>query len=421
MTTIDEREELRAELGLGSNETLVSTADMWSTPIGRDGTPYAYIEALRDELEESRIGWSEAWGGYWVVGGYDEAVSIYSRPEAFTNEQVSLPQYERQGQRLVMGEHDEPEHKRYRTLVAASFSPKQVASYDEHLRKLTNDLIDGFIADGRADVAETLARQVPALLTTLLLGLPPEMASDCRLWADGVSHIQAEDPERAKQITGRMVDFAYEYIERRRREPGDDIISMLVNEARVEEEGGRPLTDDEVRGYFQIFLIGGIDNSTRWLATSLWRLAWDKDLRRRLIEQPGIWNSALDELMRYYGPAMVGRRVKERITIGDVTMEPGQFAMLWAAIENRDRKAFPYADTLIPERTPNKHLSLGNGIHRCIGMHLARTENRAVLSEFLRRVPEFELAPGEECVWTTGQVAGFAHVPVVFPAGTPEG
>jgi len=94
---------------------------MWNTPLGADGTPYAFIEAMRDELEESRIGWSEAHGGFWIVGGYDEAVQVFGDSDSFSNVQVTLPQYETGGNKLMMSEHDEPEHKKYRSLVAPAF------------------------------------------------------------------------------------------------------------------------------------------------------------------------------------------------------------------------------------------------------------------------------------------------------------
>jgi cytochrome P450 len=99
-------------------------------------------------------------------------------------------------------------------------------------------------------------------------------------------------------------------------------------------------------------------------------------------------------------------------------MEPGQTAMLWFSVANRDRSAFTTPDNIVIDREPNRHLSLGHGIHRCLGAHLIRVEARVAINEFLKRIPDFSLDPNKECEWLMGQVAGMLHVPIVFPKGT---
>jgi cytochrome P450 len=286
------------------------------------------------------------------------------------------------------------------------------------LRKVTNDLIDGFIADGRTDIAR-FSQDIPSILTAFILGLPSEMGEKYRLWTDAITHMQFTDPERGQQITREVREHIQGLIEERRAHPGDDMVSSLL-QSKVD---GEHLTDDQIAGVFMLLLIGGIDNSEHFLPTMFWRLARDAELRRHLvsdvIDDPQRLNLALDEMLRYYGPAMVGRTVTQKVTIGDVTMLPGQFAMMWHAVNNRDRKAFPNPDDLVLDRSPNRHLSLGHGIHRCLGLHLARVEFSVVLQETLRRLPNFELDPDSKPEWTMGQVSGFHKVPIVFPEGDP--
>ncbi|MBV6756696.1 cytochrome P450 [Rhodococcus opacus] len=413
MTTTEDRS---ASNDAPTRASLVSSADHWHTPLGPDGTPYAYFESLRDELEETRIGWSERHGGFWLVGGYEEATQILGNAEAFSNRQVTLPKYETGEFTLIMGEEDDPDHKRHRGVIASKFSPRKVQDYAAELRVLTNQLIDGFIGDGRTDIAASLADEIPAMLTAVLLGLPPEEGEKYRRWMDAVTHWQYSNPELSLQTTKEMQEYAANLIEERRQKPGDDVMSFLVG---AETEDG-PLTDEELIGYFTILLIGGIDNSTRFLATTFWRLAWDVELRRRLRAHPELMGSAVDELFRFYGPALGGRTVTQRVTIGDVTMEPGQMVMLWQPVINRDRKVFTFPDNLVIERSGNRHLSLSSGIHRCLGVHLARLEASIVISEVLRRIPEFELDRADKPEWTLGQVCGFRKVPIVFPVGVPE-
>lgn len=206
-------------------------------------------------------------------------------------------------------------------------------------------------------------------------------------------------------------------LKERKANPGDDVLSLVI---RSELDGER-LTDEELLGFFIVLLIGRIENTARLVNNTLWRLAWDVELRRRLIAHPELIPSAVDELLRYYTPAPVGRLVLTDVTVGGVDMQEGQIALTHLPVANRDPRQFPYPDVLIPERTPNRHIALGTGIHRCLGIHLLRVEAAGVITEFLARIPDFELDPARPAVWSAGQVAGMAEVPVVFPAGGPIG
>lgn len=377
----------------------------------------AHYEALRDAFEKTPIGWSEAYDGHRVVGGYAETVEIMQNTSAFSNKGVTFPRYETGDFELMLAGQDDPVHKNYRTLVAGPFSPAKTAEFTGALSATMDDLIDERIADGRADVASWIANEITARLTAIILGLEPEQGDLYRKWMWAITHYFTTEPEKAAATFGEMVEHARGLIEERRSHPGDDVMSLVVN---AEVDGDR-LSDDDLIGFFIVLLIGGIDNTARFLSTAFWWLSWDVELRRRLIANPALVPLATDELLRYYTPALLGRLVTERVTIGDVTMEPGQTAMLWLPVANRDRKAFPFADALVPERAPNRHLGLGNGIHRCLGAHLVRVEGKVAISKFLSRIPDFELDPDQAPSWVAGQVSGFSEVPIVFPAGEPRG
>ncbi|OZF26162.1 cytochrome P450 [Rhodococcus sp. 14-2483-1-2] len=391
--------------------SLFTTADHYHTPLGSDGTPHAFFEALRDEAETTPIAWSEAYGGHWVVAGYKEVQGIIQNPKAFSNKGVTFPRYETGEFELMMAAQDDPVHKKYRQLVAKPFSPEATDLFTEQLRQTTHALIDDRIELGEGDIASWLADEIPARLTAILLGLPPEDGDTYRRWVWAITHV--ENPEEGAEIFAELVAHARNLIDERRRNPGGDIMSRVV----MSEVDGERLSDDDLVGFFTVLLLGGIDNTARFLSSVFWRLAWDIELRRRLIAHPERIPAAVDELLRFYGPAMVGRLVTERITVGDVTMEPGQTAMLWFAVANRDRSIFPSADNIVLDRDTNRHLSLGHGIHRCLGAHLIRVEARVAVSEFLNRIPDFALDPDKECEWLMGQVAGMLHVPIVFPRG----
>lgn len=410
MTTIEASPFLGA-----TGEGLIRTADHYNTPLGPDGTPFAFYEALRDEAEKTPIAWNESYGGNWFVGGYKETVEIMQNHTSFSNKGVTFPKYETGDFELMLAAQDEPVHTKYRKLVAAPFSPKKTAEFTQQLTATTNDLIDSRIAAGNGDAATWIANEIPCRLTAIILGLPPEDGDKYREWMWAITHYFVTEPEKAAATFGEMVAHAQELISDRRKNPGDDIFSMVVQS----EVDGERLSDEDLIGFFTVLLIGGIDNTARFLSTALWRLAWDVELRRRLQAKPDLIPTTVDELLRYYSPALLGRDVTERVTVGDITMEPGQTALLWLPVANRDRDAFPNADALVPDRAPNRHLGLGNGIHRCLGAHLLRVEGKVVINEVLKRIPEFELDSNDTTGWTMGQVSGFNKVPLVFEPGEP--
>lgn len=402
----------------GRGGSLYTGFDHMSPPIGPDGTPYEFYEALRDEATVAPVGWSEAHNGFWLVAGYDECWHIMQNTDAFSNDAVTFPAYETgEKNKLMLAGMDEPLHKKYRSLVAAPFSPAKVAEFGTVTAVMTNQLIDSFIAEGRADVAKAVGDDVPGRVTAILLGLPEEDGDTYREWTFAMAHLFFTDPEAAGAIVGEMHQYFVAALEERKRNPGEDVLSLVI---RSELDGER-LTDEELLGFFIVLLIGGIENTARLINDGLWRLAWDVELRRRLIARPELIPTAVDELLRYYTPAPVGRLVLEDITVGGVDMKKGQIALTMLPVANRDGKQFPYPDVLIPDRTPNRHIALGTGIHRCLGIHLLRVEAVAAFTEFLRRVPEFELDRERPAVWSTGQVAGMAEVPIVFPPGEPLG
>ena len=399
-----------------NGKSLYTHFDHTHPPIGPDGTPNAFYEALRDEVIAANrpVGWSEAHGGFWVIAGYQEVFETIHNTTAFSNDGVTFPSYGT-GEPLMMAGQDDPDHKRARLLVNEPFSPGRVMDFTRMLRENVNSLIDGFIADGHADVAKIIGNPIPALLTAVIMGLPPEHGPRFFSWTWALSHEVISDPEAAAPKIKEMYAYFDEVIADRRRNPAEDVLSRVVH-SRID---GDYLNRDELLGFCTTLLLGGIDNTSKLIATALWRLAWDLELRHRLTRDPKIIPTTIDEFLRYYAPASIGRLIKEDFTVAGIPMKPGQQVMLLLPVANRDPRIFPYPDTLIADRSPNKHLGLGTGIHRCLGAHILRVEAKIVLEEFLTRIPEFELDRGKPTNWVPGQVAGMANVPIVFEPGKP--
>jgi cytochrome P450 len=388
----------------------------YDTPVGPDGTPYEYYEAFRDWAVESdeQIGWSEKEGGFWLAFGYEAVKEIYQNSTDFSNKYSTFPVYGTpEGRPLMLAAYDEPAHSKYRKLVSGPFSPKKAAEMTDLLRATTNDLIDRFIDDGRADLVSGLANEVPARATAIILGLPAEQGDVYRTWTHAMAQQQHTDPEGAAKVMGEMNAWFAELLEDRRRNPGDDVISGVI---QAEVDGER-LTDEEVHDFFVVLLLGGIDNTTKLLSNFAWRLSWDRELRRRLIKHPELMPTAVDECLRYYSPAMTVRVVVKDMTFRGCKMKTDQFIVKMLPIANRDSREFANPDVFMADRSPNRHVGLGIGIHRCLGAHLLKVEARVAMEELLRRIPEFELDGEAKTSWLLGQVGGMQSVPVVFPAG----
>jgi cytochrome P450 len=395
-------------------ESLYTLFDHCEPPLGPDGTPNAFYAAVRDEAVDGQrpVGWSEMHGGFWMVAGHPEAMEVLHNTVDFSNEAVTFPRYGT-SEPLMMAGQDEPEHRRARNLVNAPFAPSRVTMYIPTLRTALDELIDGFITQGHTNIGKTIAEPIPAILTALIMGLPAKDGPLFFDWAWALSHEFHSDPQAAAPKIAAMYRYFEAVIEDRRRNPGDDILSSVVHA----EIDGERLSMRELLSFCVVLLLGGIDNTSKLIGTTLWRLGWDIELRNRIKADPALVPATIDEMLRFYSPATEGRTVVNPVSVAGVEMTPGQIIMLMAPIANRDSRVFPYPDTFIADRSPNKHLALSAGIHRCLGAHLLRMEAQVVINGFLARIPEYELDRTRPAKWTTGQLGGMTTVPIAFVPG----
>ncbi|MFA7597080.1 MAG: cytochrome P450, partial [Novosphingobium sp.] len=220
-------------------------------------------------------------------------------------------------------------------------------------------------------------------------------------------------PEAAAPVMKEMEAYWRETVELRRKEPNDGLLSEIINS----EYDGQRLNDEELLDFFTVLLLGGFDNTLRFLANCFYRLAWDKELRRQLARKPELIPGAVDEFLRLDGPACIFRKVVNPITVAGVDLQPGQIVGMIHQITNRDPRQFPHPDRFIPDRKPNHHFAFGIGIHHCLGAYLAKVEAIAMIERFLARIPEFELDPERPTRWVSGQVGGMHEVPILFEPG----
>ncbi|MFE2429310.1 cytochrome P450 [Streptomyces sp. NPDC059373] len=378
-------------------------------------------EAIYREMREScPVARSSSHGGFYALSRYRDVYDAAHKPDMFSSFPVTIPPFGNPVPMIPI-EMDPPVHRKYRTLVGAQFSPNSVDANEPKLRGIVSTILDGIEGRSQADLAEEVAIAVPLrAIFEVYLGVPQK---DWAMLKREFLYLLEPDPDKTdEENTERAMEaglnctmyFAELLEERRTNGFGDDLISHL---AQAELDGQR-LTDDEIFGFCLVLVPAGFDTTASLLSRLLLIFAEQPDVRERLeqvIDDPDKLDLAVEELVRFIPPQPgVARNVTAATTFADTELTEGDRLLLLWPSANRDPEEFPNPDELVFDRQPNRHLGFGSGIHRCLGSHLARLEIKILLQEFLRRVPRYRVAPGEQPLWHTGNTWGVTRLPVAF-------
>ncbi len=261
----------------------------------------------------------------------------------------------------------------------------------------------------RADAAEEYSQQIPVRVIARILGVSSDLSDTFTGWVRDVLEF-ADDPERRARGVQGLIGYFQDQIEQRRKSPGDDLLSELL---RTEVDGAH-VDDGVVLGVAALVLIAGVDTTWSAIGSSLWHLATHEADRRRLVEEPEIMPVAIEELLRAYSPVTMARVVTKDLDYKGCPMKADDKVLMNFPGANRDPEEFEDPDVVKLDRAHNRHVAFGSGIHRCAGSNLARMELRVAIEQWLARIPDFSLAPGEQVVWAGGQVRGPRSLKVVF-------
>ncbi len=305
---------------------------------------------------------------------------------------------------------DPPLHTWTRRLLLPWFSHARVEGYEAMTRELCSARVDGFLAAGSADAAADYAQQIPVRVIARVLGVPGDMADDFTMWVRDLLEF-ADDPERVARGSEGLGNYLIAEIAARKVAPGDDLISELIGSTHE----GAPLEDGLILGIVALILIAGIDTTWSAIGTSLWHLATHPDDAARLVAEPELMDSAVEELLRAYAPVTMARVVTEDTEFKGCPMHKGDKLLMNFPAANRDPAAFERADEVVLDRAANRHVAFGSGIHRCAGSNLARMELKVAIEEWIRRIPTFRVSDDANVEWAGGQVRGPRSLPVVFP------
>jgi cytochrome P450 family 142 subfamily A polypeptide 1 len=286
------------------------------------------------------------------------------------------------------------------------------------LRKLTNELLDKVAPAGRCDFVLDVARWIPMVVIGDLLGVAPEDREQLLVWSDemlggGESQKIADDEQRRlrqREVVNGYFAYAAASLAERRVRPRDDLMSIL---AHAEVEGDR-LSDEEILQESLLILIGG-DETTRHVMTGgLLELLRRPEQKRRVVENPQLIPSAVEEMLRWISPIQNMNRTATRDTeLRGQKIRAGDRLLLLYPSANRDAAAFERADEFDVARSPNRHVAFGGfGTHHCLGASLARLELRVLFEELLRRFPNIALGEGELHTRPSNFIVGLETMPV---------
>ena len=369
------------------------------------------------------IAHSDRWNGSWLPTRYEDVRAMAKMVPALSSRQptvVNLPEA------LTETPHegyaaaapisaDPPLQTWTRRILLPHFTPAAIQPQREHTEGLCANLIDGFLDAGRCDGAVDYAQQIPPRVIARKLGVDETRVDDFIEWVRGALELGLTDPELRVKYRTIIRDFFYDEVAKRREEPGDDLISAFL-EAEVD---GEPLPDRVIVGMCNLQLVAGIDTTWSSIGSAIWHFATNPDDRKRMAAAQAdgdddLWDTAVEELLRFYAPVTMGRDAIEDVEIGDVTIRTGDKVLMNFPGANHDPEAFDHPEQVILDRQRNRHIAFGSGIHRCAGSNLARMEMEVSLKTWFSRIPEFTLADPGAVTWAGGQVRGPRILPLTI-------
>lgn len=312
---------------------------------------------------------------------------------------------------------DSPAHIKYRRVLDPMFAPRVVHAMEDDLRAQVRDLVATFADTGECDVVRDVARLFPTQVFLTFFGMRLTDRDQLIDWVEtildhssGVGTAEAS-PEVVEAATG-LFAYVHGYIDEKRRDPGDDVLSWVLA-----LEGDEAWSNAELLGFTFLFTLAGLDTVAAAIGFLMQRVALDIELRRHMIAEPALMGPVIEETLRLEPPApWVTRVTTEDVELCGTLIPAGSPVIVSLATANREPGQYQHPDEVDVTQADGGHVTFGGGIHRCLGSHLARRELRLVVEEFHKLIPEYEVAPGFEPTvkWPAGTLR-LVSLPLVFP------
>lgn len=396
-------------------------------------------ERFRWLRENDPVHWSER-DQLWVITKYADVAYCSKRQDLFTSAEGVLA---KNPVKLGLIDEAEPRHSQLRGLINKGFTPRMVTKLETRFREITREVIDAVASKGECDFVEAISVPLPLRLIAHMMGVRPEDYDTFHRWSDHMIGAEGrlDDPEavaKAGQAYAEYATYISQVIEDRRQNPRDDLVSLLTGakdggiltefgqtaeqlpDVAGSGDAGEEITalhNDELIKLMVLLLVAGNETTRNGISGGIQLLIEHPDQRQRLIDDPALMKSAVEEMLRVTTPIVSFSRTVTRDTqLRGKRLERGQKILLAYPSANRDPDEFDDPDSFRIERNPN-HVAFGLGSHFCLGANLARMEMRVAIEQILRRLPDMEYAAAGPVLVPSSLVRTCAEMKVRF---TPE-
>ncbi len=385
--------------------------------------PWSTYRKLRDEAPLYRDRKNELW----VVSRYADIAQVARNAELYCSGQGNRPVMLAPLSIMTL---DDPEHARQRRFVSRGFTPNRIKAMADRIRQITVEIIDEIKARSEVNFVRDVAAHVPLIVIAELLGFGASSRSKLQRWSEEMTAAEGysiDDP-RVAQATAAFREFVAlcgEVIEERRASPRDDLISILTARYDAGEFGGTPLVaheikdslvEDELIMFLVLLLVGGNETTRTSIVGGLMGFSRFPTEREKLRQNPGLLDSAVEEILRWTSSLLSHSRTvtRDHEFLGQQLRAGDKILLLWQSA-NRDERVFANPDVFCIDRNPNPHLAFGLGPHICLGASLARLELRIVFEELFRRLDDIRIPDGERPTRDAQTLMlAFEHLRAVF-------
>ncbi len=389
----------------------MSTYDLFGKPFKRDPFPTFAAMRANDPIYPHKAPDGRT---IWYITRYDDVLAVLKDDHHFCKDprnalppDATTPASRKTSTHQLINDNmlfsDPPDHTRLRALVNQAFTPRRAEQMAGFIEMVSHELIDRVAAQGHMNLIADYALPVPVRVIAQLLGIPPEDEADVADWSQAIISPGSRNLNYSarKRKVRQFVAYLRQLFAKRQADPQDDLTTALVQA----EEAGERLNEHELSSMVALLLVTGHETTVNLIGNGVLALLRHPDQLARLREEPTLWISAVEELLRFDGPVETSttRWVRRDITLGDHTLQRGDVVRVVLTSANRDAAQFAEPDRLDVARQNNKHLAFGMGIHYCLGAPLARLEGRLALPILFERLPTLRLAaPPQELDWRSG-------------------
>jgi cytochrome P450 len=380
--------------------------------------PYPLYARLRDEAPV----YHNPKMRFWALSRFEDVMSAHRDAETFSSAGgVTIEGTEAAMPFLIV--KDPPEHSWAKALVVKMFSRPRMIALDAFIREQAGALLEKAYEthgpDGAFDFVGEFTVPLPLSVISELLGIPEELRHEIHQLSNAtVARGEDGDETAAARATGRSIEIYTELARDRRANPRDDVVSMLIAEEVSDEKGGKHRMEDfEIAVRFLEMGFAGHETVAKAIPNGAMAFHHFPDQRRRLLDDRSLLPNAADEILRYDPPSQLqGRTTTRDVTLHGATIPAGQKVMLVTGAATRDPRQFADPDRFDITRKVDDYLSVffGFGVHKCLGVHLARQEIKVAFDELLTRFPNYEVDPARATRAILSNVRGVSSLPITL-------